>query len=214
MQPDSDADTVCDTLDNCPAIANTSQADADTDNIGDACDICTGGAATTKTKLIIAKLNTAPGDDKLKFRGLMQIPFTPAYDLISKGARLKIVDALGAIVIDATIPAGAYNAAQKVGWKQNATATTFKYKNKGAPVPLVSGITKVVIKHSGGAGKVKFIVGGKTGTYPINTANLPLHATIVIEGPLGTNGECGDSSFPGPAPLPACLFNGSTVRCK
>ena len=35
---DSDGDTVFDHLDNCPAIANTSQADADSDGIGDVCD--------------------------------------------------------------------------------------------------------------------------------------------------------------------------------
>ncbi|MFN8643290.1 MAG: thrombospondin type 3 repeat-containing protein [Candidatus Binatia bacterium] len=39
---DADGDAICDALDNCPAIANASQADADGDGSGDACDPCFG----------------------------------------------------------------------------------------------------------------------------------------------------------------------------
>jgi Zinc carboxypeptidase/Thrombospondin type 3 repeat len=37
---DTDDDGFPDSLDNCPAIANVSQADADSDSVGDACDNC------------------------------------------------------------------------------------------------------------------------------------------------------------------------------
>jgi hypothetical protein len=37
---DTDADGVCDPVDNCPTIANTDQADADADGVGDVCDNC------------------------------------------------------------------------------------------------------------------------------------------------------------------------------
>jgi len=38
--PDTDADGVCDDVDNCPTTANANQADADGDGRGDACDAC------------------------------------------------------------------------------------------------------------------------------------------------------------------------------
>ena len=37
---DSDDDGVCDSEDNCPAVANVNQADGDHDGVGDACDNC------------------------------------------------------------------------------------------------------------------------------------------------------------------------------
>jgi len=37
---DTDGDGVPDTADNCPTVANASQADADSDGVGDACDNC------------------------------------------------------------------------------------------------------------------------------------------------------------------------------
>jgi len=36
--PDTDGDLVCNDLDNCPLVANSSQVDADGDKVGDACD--------------------------------------------------------------------------------------------------------------------------------------------------------------------------------
>jgi hypothetical protein len=37
---DTDGDTICDSDDNCPLVANQNQADADHDGVGDACDNC------------------------------------------------------------------------------------------------------------------------------------------------------------------------------
>jgi hypothetical protein len=37
---DSDSDGLADSMDNCPAVSNSSQTDSDGDGTGDACDIC------------------------------------------------------------------------------------------------------------------------------------------------------------------------------
>ncbi|MDO8630248.1 MAG: thrombospondin type 3 repeat-containing protein, partial [Phycisphaerales bacterium] len=37
---DQDGDLIADVCDNCPSVANSSQADADTDGVGDTCDNC------------------------------------------------------------------------------------------------------------------------------------------------------------------------------
>jgi hypothetical protein len=42
---DVDADGICGNVDNCPAIANPTQANADNDSLGDACDACPLDAA-------------------------------------------------------------------------------------------------------------------------------------------------------------------------
>ena len=65
------------------------------------------------------------------------------------------------------------------------------------------------------AGKFKFGVKGKNGNYPINTANLPIVGTLVIDVPNATTGQCGEARFPGPTP-PNCisLGGGKTVKCK
>ena len=54
---DGDGDTVCDTQDNCAAVANTNQADQDGDTVGDACDNCVtvknGPLGSGKSKIFV-----------------------------------------------------------------------------------------------------------------------------------------------------------------
>lgn len=58
---------------------------------------------------------------------------------------------------------------------------------------------------------------GKNGSYPVNTAKLPLVPLIVIDPPFATTGQCGEATFPlAPPAKPSCLATGggSTVTCK
>jgi hypothetical protein len=44
LEPDSDGDGICDSLDVCPFASDPAQIDADGDGVGDACDACTSAA--------------------------------------------------------------------------------------------------------------------------------------------------------------------------
>ncbi len=219
--PDTDGDTVCDAIDNCISIPNASQANNDSDPLGDACDPCTNIVPTVqaKAKLSMTKLLAPTGDDKLTFSSYFTgVPGTPTVDPITNGARFIVVDSTGAFPVDVTIPGGAYNTANKVGWKANGSGTSFTYKNAGTVVPLINGINKVQIKAIPSTpGKFKTSVKGKNGTYPVNSANLPLVGTIVIDPPFASTGQCGEAQFPAAPPAkPSCITVGAgkTVKCK
>jgi hypothetical protein len=216
--PDGDNDGVCDLDDDCPTQADPSQVDTDGDGIGDACDPCNNfiPVYATKAKITIQKLVTPPGDDKFKFSGYIQVPDTPFVDpLNNNGVRVLLHDSTGAQILDASVPPGAYNVANRAGWKVNGTGTAFTYKNAGTPVPLVQGIYKVSVKKSTKvAGQIKFSVGGKTGNYAFTTSNLPVVGTFVIDAPYATGNQCGDAIFPGP--LNVCTYTAAAglVKCK
>ena len=66
-------------------------------------------------------------------------------------------------------------------------------------------------------GKFKIGVKGKNGNYPVNPPNLPVMATIVIDVPFASGGQCGEATFPAVPPAkPSCLAisGGKTIKCK
>jgi len=216
--PDGDGDGTCDLDDSCPAISDPGQADADGDGIGDACDPCSNflSVRATKPTLSITKLATPPGDDKLKITGSFVLPTTPAIDPLSNnGIRLMIADSTGATVLDASLPGGLYDPLLRVGWTTNTSTTTYTYRNSGAPTPLVGGINKVVLKkNTRTPGLWSFTITGKSGSYPVVAANLPLSATLILAPPNAANNQCGDIDFTGP--VPRCRYTTATgnLKCK
>ena len=54
-----------------------------------------------------------------------------------------------------TLPGGAYDALQKVGWKVNGTTSKFTYKNSGNPTPLIDGINKFPQQLTHGEGPAR-----------------------------------------------------------
>jgi hypothetical protein len=75
----------------------------------------------------------------------------------------------------------------------------------------VNGITKVVLKNLvPGSGEIKFTVVGKNGTYLLPTGPT-VRATLVIDSPMATTGQCGESTYTGSQ----CKFlPGGRVLCK
>ena len=117
-----------------------------------------------------------------------------------------------------TILPGAYDPVNKVGWKANGSATAFTYVSGAKPVPQPLGIKKFGLKTTPKTpGLIKFTITGKNGAYVVNTANLPLTGTVILDVPFATTGLCGEALFPGagnPAGLCTVVSNGNGVRCK
>jgi hypothetical protein len=221
VSPDTDSDTVCDAIDDCPTIADPAQTDSDNDGDGDACDICTNTLPSfaDRAKVTVGRLNTPPGDDTAKIKGRC-LPFqeAPAIDPMTNGVRLVMQDSNGGTPMDVTLPGGAYSTVTKAGWKVHSfpTGMTAQYKNAGTVVPLINGIKKLKFVIKSGQGITKFSAVGKNGSYPLVPGDEPVKVTFVADPPYAMNGQCCEMTFPGPAPAPSCAFNGnaSTLRCK
>jgi len=221
FQDDVDGDGSGDVCDNCPADANPTQTDGDSDGLGDACDPCTGPALVRKPKILVTKLETPPGDDKLTYNGEVTLPhpFNPPLDPLTNGVRLLIDDTAGNL-LDLTIPGGAFVDPPAAGWKVNKKVPVSKwtYLNKNKTVAPPAGITKVVVQDSSlkTPGLVKFSATGKNGSYAPFSANLPLASLMVLDPPTAETGQCGALGFPGPVPSPACVFDPVTgkLKCK
>jgi hypothetical protein len=218
--PDGDGDGTCDAQDDCPLISDPGQVDSDGDGLGDVCDPCNntynGGAYATKAKIIVTKLFTAPGDDKVKIKGYLVLPQSPTIRCDLNGARIILEKQDGSDIFDATLPPGPYNSTTKVGWQTNATFKKFKYKNAGiTPNPLIDGIYKTsVIPSPKTAGLIKFGINGKNGSYgPIVGADLPLKATLILDvPPHSSTSQCGETNFLAGNCL--LLGGGATVKCQ
>ena len=84
-------------------------------------------------------------------------------------------------------------------------------------MPLVHGITNAQLKaFATSPGKYKFTVRGKNADYAVNTANLPLTGTLVIDVPYATTGQCGEAAFATVPTKPNCQVTGAgkNVRCR
>lgn len=164
----------------------------------------------TKPRLYVGVLNKEPGKHKLAFSGTAPIPGVPPLDLVASGVRFVIDDAQGDVVIDTTIPGGAWDALLKRGWRDNGRGGFF-YKNNGAP--LNDGVFSVTVNELRATpGTYQFRVKGKDGTYPVALSDLPLRVTLVLDPPdAALTGQCTEAQF-----VDECRFNksSSTLRCK
>ena len=174
-----------------------------------------GGVSAVKQKLTLAKVQLPIGDDKLSLKGegTLPVPFSPPLDPVTNGVRLIIRDALGGLVVDATIGGGVYDTGTRTGWRVNGAATAWTYKNPGTQP---EGITTVGVKTIASVpGLVKFKVKGKNGTYLV--ALLPLQATLLLDPPVAATGQCIETTFPASPPArPSCVVagGGTVVKCK
>jgi hypothetical protein len=186
----------------CPP--NPPNIDSDGDGIPDNCDPCTNilHIEVVRPKLLMSRLLAPPGDDRLKFKGTVTVPTTPTIDPSTHGVRLVITDSVGTTMVDAFLPGGAL-------WKaQNGRAWSYRDKT-GA----VDGVIKASIK-SQLPGQLKFVIVGKNGSY-LPPAGSPVKASLVIDPPVATTGQCGEATFADNTDQACRLLSaGAKLLCK
>jgi hypothetical protein len=160
-------------------------------------------------RLTLGRIAPPPNDDTLKLKGRMTVPQTPAIDPAAQGARLLVQDAAGGTVFDVTVPAGAYDAGTRSGWK--VLGSGWQYRNGAG----LQGLTKLTVKRASASGLLTVSAKAKNGAFPVTAGQLPVRFTIVVEGPIGDDGQCGDATFISPA-APRCTLSGTgtTLKCR
>src|SRR5207244_4895547 len=135
VPPVGAGDGVCDSLDDCPTVADPDQADSDGDTIGDACDPCDDALATQAIAPQLKLGKHAGVNTALRFTGGMILPhpFSPPIDPLRKGIRVLVEDAKSGGLIDAIIPGGPFNPSTKAGWQVNNAGTHGTYRKHGRP---------------------------------------------------------------------------------
>lgn len=178
--------------------------------------------APQKTKLVIRKLDTLPGDDVLTWKGEVQLPFPfdPPLDPVARGVHALMYEYTyqdRRVIDDVTVPAGAYDPITKKGWKVNAAGTVWTYVN--APNDLPSKINGVKITTSARApGLVKYQIKGKAGAFGLSGQGQTgyLFPLFSLETPSSARGQCAFGTLYVVPNGHHCFFNasGSTLTCR
>lgn len=195
-EPDDDQDGVCDALDNCPAMADSTQADGDGDGLGDVCDPCTNvaGGKLENPRLALAKLSAPAGDDRLRLKATLSIPTTPPIDPLHNGLRLVLFGPLGPVA-DAIVPPGSFDGETRAGWRTNGDGR-WSYRNGGDSVPKPAGITKILLRQDRAfASLLRIVVSGRAGDFRAAVGQSALVVAVVIDVPTATTGQCGEAEF-------------------
>ena len=164
---------------------------------------------TTTAKLAISKVVPPPGDESLTFKGSFTVtpPVATALDPTTNGLTVRLVDGT-TVVLDAGLPAGAFNPVAKTGWKVNGLGTKWTYT--GPKTGAIGGIRKVALADQSKKtpGLVAFTIVGKGSSYAASPA---VTADVV----LPASGQCFQAAWPATPPAkPSCVLAGTSLKCQ
>jgi hypothetical protein len=129
-----------------------------------------------RTRLTVANLGDAPGNEVLKVRGEVIAPAGTfaAIDPVTTGMRVRVVQGrlesgLAVMVLDVVLPPGAFGGKGTAGWRLDASGTTWKYSDATGG-PGAGGIVSAQIRNRDALlpGQLKISLKGKNGSYPFN----------------------------------------------
>lgn len=183
-----------------------------------ACTILDAGqifSTKPKSKVVVSKINTdvVAGNDKLLIKAAFALPPSRSFSEITPiadGARVVLTSQDDSVLLDATIPGGAYDPLTRVGWRLSGNGKSWKFIDKSASP--VGGIIQVKISDKNSSKNprvVKIKVKGKDSDYPVVAGDEPIQAVVVLGGEVAAaNGLCGESAYD----APDCGFNGSANK--
>lgn len=176
-ETDDDVDGTCDALDACTNLASLDPAAVSSWNV----------------KLSNTNPATDAGRGKLALTATIGLPVGATFGALrpqNNGLRFILDAAGGDRLLDIPVPAGGWDGVR--GWKSSA-GRAWLFVDKG--VAPVGGIVKAQVVDRG-AGRVKIVLTGKGGTYPLDPAASPPRLGLVLGGPAdGAAGRCGEVSF-------------------
>jgi hypothetical protein len=192
---DRDGDGVCDPRDDCPDVADATQADADGDGLGDACDPCTttteGQSRWSRPHVAVSRLNDdRPGNESLRVSGSFAFATTAtALDPVATGARLTLRSAKDGSTVTVVLPAGPY-VAPGPGWIADAAGTKFVFLDKRRAG--TAGVRRMGVRRTAD-GRVRVDVAAPHGAFNFGAWSFPPIRAAV---PFGdTTDECGEIAF-------------------
>jgi len=168
-------------------------ADGDGDGICDVDDPCTNiaGIEASNLRLRIRKILWDQGRQRIRVAAVVDVPTSPAIDPVAKGLRIVVRDETGD-KIDLVIPPGSVDDVTGRGWSVSGSGTAWTYRDRAG---AVGGIMKALVRRRGTtSGEIKVIVFGQNGLYPL-PLSPPVTASIVIDAPTATTGQCGEGTF-------------------
>ena len=204
--------TLVDELLNAISVGGSQFVSNNDDSCDPACD--TGGALVFKPLLKATNFSTNEVGDKLKYKAKLIFDGPVSIDPLTRGFRLRVSDADGAVLVDLEVPAGVYDPVARSGWISQSSGKKFQYRTT---TPLAGLVPKIILKtNSKKPNEVTVIVIGKSGSFADPGVRLPLAATVSLDPTDPDSNLCAETEFPGPKPQPYCRRsgNGVAVTCR
>jgi len=164
---------------------------------------CASSAAIDRAKLVLAKLDRAPGEQEFAFDG--RLPLAPAFDPAGKGLSLRISDAMGDTLLEAAVPGGPQ-------WRQKGNKLRYRDDTGAQAISRI----EVRADRNEQAEFVNVKVVGKAVGLGSTSPALPLVAEVSLDPDAPASLQCGETAFGVGPGRPHCdlIGNGSRVLCR
>ncbi len=168
---------------------------------------CADGAPLERARLLLDKLDRAPGAQRFTLKGRLAValPLSPPLDPMTRGFSLRVTDGSGALLLNVEIPGGP-------GWEQAGTG--FRYRDDTG----LSGIDRVSLREvrRRRGDFVKVHVAGRSLDLPPTDPVLPLVAQLSLDPDAPATQQCGETGFLAAPERPSCRSakSGERVVCR